>query len=162
MYKRQALKEGANLLAVETNKGRSQFFDVSLFDMKDGIADDILMTPGQPNILRGPNGFEWWLIYMANKNDEHRGQYINRVQFFDKTLFVDGITGPRTAGYHPEPSMPTFAGKGETVSFGVLQQVQPSVAYLFETGVKTEGGAGVIAWWKDADNCAYVLSLIHI
>ena len=71
--------------------------------MKDGIADDILMTPGQPNILRGPNGFEWWLIYMANKNDEHRGQYINRVQFFDKTLFVDGITGPRTAGYHPEP-----------------------------------------------------------
>ena len=150
------MKEGTNLLAVETNKGRSQFFDVSLFDMKDGIADDILMTPGQPNILRGPNGFEWWLIYMANKNDEHRGQYINRVQFFDKTLFVDGITGPRTAGYHPEPSMPTFAGKGETASFGVLQQVQPSVAYLFETGVKTEGGAGVIAWWKDADNCAYV------
>ena len=125
---RAALKEGTNLLAVETNKGRSQFFDVSLFDMKDGIADDILMTPGQPNILRGPNGFEWWLIYMANKNDEHRGQYINRVQFFDKTLFVDGITGPRTAGYHPEPSMPTFAGKGETASFGVLQQVQPSVA----------------------------------
>ena len=70
---RAALKEGTNLLAVETNKGRSQFFDVSLFDMKDGIADDILMTPGQPNILRGPNGFEWWLIYMANKNDEHRG-----------------------------------------------------------------------------------------
>ncbi|EKC44601.1 hypothetical protein LEA_20574, partial [human gut metagenome] len=22
---------------------------------------------------------------MANKNNEHRGQYINRVQFFDKT-----------------------------------------------------------------------------
>lgn len=38
----------------------------------------------------------------------------------------------------------------------MLKQVQPSVAYLFETGVKTEGGAGVIAWWKDADNCAYV------
>lgn len=52
--------------------------------------------------------------------------------------------------------MPTFADKGETASFGVLKQVQPSVAYLFETGVKTEGGAGVIAWWKDADNCAYV------
>lgn len=51
---RAALKEGTNLLAVETNKGRSQFFDVSLFDMKDGIADDILMTPGQPNILRAP------------------------------------------------------------------------------------------------------------
>lgn len=153
---RAALKEGENLLAVETSQGRSGFFDVSLFDMKDDVADDILMTPGQPNILRGPNGFEWWLIYMANKNNEPRGQYINRVHFFDKTLFVDGITGPRTAGYHPEPSLPTFSKKGETPSFGVLQGVQPATTYLFETGVKTNNEAGVIAWWKDADNCAYV------
>ena len=70
---RELLKKGENLLAVETNKGRAQFFDVSLFDMRSETADDILMTPGQPNILRGPNGFEWWLIYMANKNNERRG-----------------------------------------------------------------------------------------
>lgn len=154
---RAALKEGANLLAVETNKGgRSHFFDVSLFDMKESIADDILMTPGQPNILRGPNGFEWWLIYMANKNNEHRAQYIDRVQFFDKTMFVDGITGPHTAGYHPEPALPTFSQKGEVPSFGALQSVQPSTTYLFESGVKTNAEAGIIAWWKDAANCAYV------
>ena len=153
---RAALKQGANLLAVETNKGHSRFFDVSLFDMKDDVADDILMTPGQPNILRGPNGFEWWLIYMANKNDERRGQYINRVHFFDKTMFVDGITGPRTPGYHPEPSLPTFSVKGEVPSFGALRDVQASTAYLFETAVKTTGEAGVIAWWQNADNCAYV------
>lgn len=153
---RTALKEGANLLAVETYKGGSQFFDVSLFDMKDEVADDILMTPGQPNILRGPNGFEWWLIYMANKNNELRGQYINRVQFFDKTMYVDGITGSHTVGYHPQPSLPTFAQKNESPSFGVLWQVLPSTAYLFETGVKTKGEAGVVAWWKDADNHAYV------
>ncbi len=153
---RAALNEGANLLAVETHKGRSAFFDVSLFDMKSELADDILMTPGQPNILRGPNGFEWWLIYMANRNNEQRGQYIDRVHFFDKTLFVDGITGSHTKGYHPEPSKPTFSLIGETPSFGVLQQVQPSVAYLFEAGVKTKDEAGVIAWWKDADNHAFV------
>lgn len=153
---RALLKEGRNLLAVETKEGRSRFFDVSLFDMKNETADDILMTPGQPNILRGPNGFEWWLIYMANKNSERRGQYINRVHFFDKTLFVDGITGPRTKGYHPEPSLPTFSVKGETPSFGVLTQVKPSAAYLFETSVKTDGEAGIVAWWKDADNNACV------
>lgn len=153
---RAALKEGENLLAVETNQGHSCFFDVSLFDMKDDLADDILMTPGQPNILRGPNGFEWWLIYMANKNNEPRGQYINRIHFFDKTLFVDGITGPRTAGYHPEPSLPTFSKQSEEPSFGALQGVQPATAYLFETGVKTKNEAGIIAWWNDADNCAYV------
>lgn len=153
---RSALKDGTNLLAVETNKGRSHFFDVSLFDMKNDTADDILMTPGQPNILRGPNGFEWWLIYMANKNNERRGQYIDRVQFFDKTMYVDGITGPRTPGYHPEPSKPTFSKLAEGSSFGALQDVQPSTAYLFETSVKTAGDAGVIAWWKDADNYARV------
>lgn len=153
---RATLKQGSNLLTVETHKGHSQFFDVSLFDMKTTVADDILMTPGQPNILRGPNGFEWWLIYMANKNNEHRGQYINRVQFFDKTLFVDGITGPNTPGYHPEPALPTFSQNSEVPAFGALQHVQPSTTYLFESGVKTHGEAGILAWWKDAANCAYV------
>ncbi|WP_300701170.1 family 43 glycosylhydrolase [Bacteroides sp.] len=153
---RAALKEGTNLLAVETSKGHSQFFDVSLFDMKNEVADEILMTPGQPNILRGPNGFEWWLIYMANKNHEHRGQYINRIQFFDKTMFVDGITGPQTAGYHPEPSLPTYSKKAAEPSFGALQGVQASIAYLFEAGVNTKNEAGIIAWWKDTDNCAYI------
>ena len=150
---RSALKQGQNMLAVETCQGRSHFFDVSLFDMKADTADDILMTPGQPNILRGPNGFEWWLIYMANKNNESRGQYINRVHFFDKTLYVDGITGVNTLGYHPEPALPTWTKKEESTCWGVLSQVQPSVSYLFETGVNTSiSKAGVVAWWKDAKN----------
>lgn len=152
---RRLLREGRNLLAVETNKGRSAFFDVALFDMKNDVADDILMTPGQPNILRGPNGFEWWLIYMANKNNEPRSQYINRVKFFDKTLFVDGITGPRTPGYHPLPSLPTWASQGEVRASGVIT-AQPSAGYLFESGVNTASQAGIIAYWKDERNAAYV------
>ncbi|WP_321334943.1 family 43 glycosylhydrolase [uncultured Bacteroides sp.] len=183
--KRAVLRNGFNVLAVETHKGKNNFFDVSLFDMKDTFADDILMTPGQPNILRGPNGFEWWLIYMANKNHERRGQYINRVQFFDKTLSVDGITSHRTIGYHPEPSKPTYGDvfdkdgfinsawqwdddslwkvkNGELIktgiekSYGVLKKIQLATAYLFEAGIKTNGEAGVIAWWKDHDNYVYV------
>lgn len=46
--------------------------------------------------------------------------------------------------------------KGETPSFGVLQQVKPSTTYMFETAVKTDGDAGIIAWWKDVDNNAYI------
>lgn len=103
------LRDGENVLAVHSTEGdRSHFLDVSLFDMKDQQGDDILYSPGQPNILRGPNGFEWWLIYMANKNREKRGQYINRVLFFDKKLTVDGITSSNTPGYHPVPALPTF------------------------------------------------------
>lgn len=175
-------KDAPNVLAIETNKGhRTNFFDVSLFDIKDDKADDILLTPGQPNILRGPNGFEWWLIYMANKNHEARGQYINRVQFFDKTLYVDGITGPNTEGYHPEPAKPTYGDTfdddvslvqhwtfptndqwnvtgGELVwqnsgsSYGLLDKAQPGTSYLFEAGVNATTEAGVIAYWKDAEN----------
>ncbi len=43
---------------------------------------------------------------------------------------------------------PLFSMKGETPSLGVLQQVKPSTTYMFETAVKTDGDAGIIAWWK--------------
>jgi GH43 family beta-xylosidase len=107
---RALLNDGENMLAVESNAGRaSKYLDVSLFNLKSGKGDDILFSPGQPNILTGPNGFEWWLIYMANKNNDRRGQYINRVHFFDKRMFVDGITASNTPGYHPPPAAPTFS-----------------------------------------------------
>lgn len=175
-----ALQIGWNMLAVETTKGKENYFDVSLFDTGKAVADDILMTPGQPNIVRGPNGFEWWLVYMANMNHEQRGQYVDRVYFRNKTLYVDGITGPHTSGYHPEPSKPvygdtfdndTYIGQywkrddtsawtvqnGELVkakgrsSFATLKGLQLASNYLFEAGVKTKGNAGVIVWSKGAD-----------
>ena len=152
---RKALKVGKNVLTAETAGEHSHFFDVALFDMKETVADDILMTPGQPNIVRGVNGFEWWLVYMANRNRDSRSQYIDRVQFFDKTMYVGGITGPKTSGYRPLPALPTFSLKEEVPASGPLQ-VRPSAAYLFETSVKTNGEAGAIAWWQDAANYAYV------
>jgi GH43 family beta-xylosidase len=115
---------------------------------------DTLLTPGQPNILRGPNGFEWWLIYMANQNRERRGQFIDRVHFFDKTLFVDGITGRHATGYHPVPAMPTFRAFDRKA--GLLTDVPPSTTCLVEAGVSTRSEAGITAWWTDADNQAQV------
>ena len=153
---RKALKTGENILAIETSAKRSNYFDISLFDLKNDTADDILFTPGQPNILRGPNGFEWWLVYMANRNDKSRDQYIDRVQFFDKTMYVDGITGPNTPGYHPVPALPTFSVDSTAPASGEFSQVRPSATYLFETGIKTSGNAGAIAWWKDENNYARV------
>lgn len=158
------VKNGKNILAVESAGGsRSKYLDISLFDMQEKRGDDILFSPGQPNILRGPNGFEWWLIYMANKNSERRGQYINRVFFFDKRMFVDGVTGSNTTGFQPVPSAPTFSdlfnekneGKsGWNIKSGnwiidnkefvqtnnkeakALLKSSPATNYLFQTGVK--------------------------
>lgn len=174
------LKIKNNLLAIETSgNGDNNIFDIALFDMDNEKGENILFSPGQPNIIRGINGFEWWLVYMANRNNEQRGQYINRVHFFDKTLYVDGITDCMTDGYHPNPSMPTFRDlfddkhiseskwqfynghwkilDGELLSMVsepsyALLNTRKSSTYLFETSVSTKGNAGVIAWWNDSSN----------
>ncbi|GHT28924.1 hypothetical protein AGMMS49574_04250 [Bacteroidia bacterium] len=155
------LVSGDNLLAIEGHPGRrNRFLDVALFDMKDQIADDILYTPGQPNILRGPNGFEWWLIYMANKNAEQRSQYINRVHFFDKKLVVDGITGINTPGYHPVPNKPTYQYlSNNNQALPIINQTLPSTPatnYFFEAGIKSSASNasedGIIAWMSDDNN----------
>lgn len=176
------LRNGNNLLAVETSKGeKGNFFDVALFDMDGDKAENILFSPGQPNIVRGVNGFEWWLVYMANKNAEARGQYIDRIHFFDKTLYVDGITDKKTEGYHPEPGKPTYSdvfddaarsknhwhwedGSVWTVADGELTATPSALSqalikdgraactYLFEVGVNTQAEAGATVWWKDKRN----------
>ena len=154
---RAALRNGENVLAVHTARGRhSCYFNVSLFDLKDTLAEDILFTPGQPNIVRGVNGFEWWLVYMANRNLTGRDQYIDRVQFFDRKMWVDGITGPNTPGYHPLPAKPTFAIKEETAAVGAFAGTIAAEAYLVESNVRTSGDAGVLAWWVDEHNNAKV------
>lgn len=152
-----ALKKGKNVLSIESKKGRRNYINVSLFDIKDETADDILFSPGQPNILRGPNGFEWWLVYMANKNQEKRSQYINRIYFHHKTMHADGITASHTKGYYPEPTKATYSC---TQAFSLesgsqklfTQESAPATSYLFEAGVKTSSTAGVIAWWSDENN----------
>lgn len=179
---RGLLGHGANVLAVESVRGRrGGFLDVSLFDVGQDTADDILYSPGQPNIVRGPNGFEWWLVYMANKNREPRSQYINRLYFFDRTMYADNVTSTATEGYFPVPSKPTFAdafddgdlegwsftgerwsvaggemrspaGKTEALLDGELK----ASAYLFEVGVNGSGEAGVVAWRRDGANWLHV------
>lgn len=67
---------------------------------------------GQPTLLRGPNGFEWWMIYFASYDSGSRSQAIDRVLFFDNELFVVGPTSNlaafTTPTYTPPPSAPTF------------------------------------------------------
>lgn len=104
------LKKGVNTLVIEQPKeGKGTLSSIALYDFGNEKADDLLVTPGQPNIVRGPNGWEWWLVYMANKGWQ-RSQYIDRIHFSNGRMVVDGITGPNTAGFHPAPSKPQYAG----------------------------------------------------
>lgn len=75
---------------------------------------------GQPNLVRGPNGFEWWMVYFAlYDNDPQRMQAIDRAHFFDRELFIEGPTTRCTPGYHPPPALPTFGdGFDDADAFG--------------------------------------------
>ncbi|RYY20961.1 MAG: glycoside hydrolase [Chitinophagaceae bacterium] len=174
------LRNGRNSIAVYSKAGQRPLIDVALFAMRTDTAQKIVYSPGQPNILKGPNGFEWWLVYMADQTDQRRSQYIDRVHFFDRTMFVDGITGKDVSGYHPLPAAPSFGdifdgapanadryrflkGKlnvtdGEARQTGsdpiaVLIKDTPAVNYLFEAGVKPGSTrAGIYAWFQDEKN----------
>jgi hypothetical protein len=58
-------------------------------------------------VIRGPNGFERWLVYFLEVDGARRQQAIDRVLFFGQRLYVDGPTSLATSGYHPLPSDPT-------------------------------------------------------
>jgi hypothetical protein len=175
-----AIRQGRNSIAVYSKAGTRPLIDVALFAMRSDTAKAIVYSPGQPNIVRGPNGFEWWLVYMADQTDQRRSQYVDRVHFFDKTMYVDGITGSNVSGYHPLPSAPSlgdifdgtaidpdkyrFLSGRLTISEGEARQTGngavsvlikdvPATNYLFEAGVKPGATkAGIYAWYQDELN----------
>ncbi len=120
---------------------------------------------GQPNLVRGPNWFEWWLVYFAVYGGKPaRSQAVDRVLFLDRELTVDGPTTKVTPGTHPDPSLPVFRDlfhrigplaapwmpqEGEwAVTNGDLRQakkeglcranlsVAPAANYVFESGLR--------------------------
>ncbi|QKJ28562.1 family 43 glycosylhydrolase [Mucilaginibacter mali] len=108
------LKTGEHVLVIHGEKAeRGANIDVDLIENLASPGDDILYNPGQPNLLKGPNGFEWWLVYFAIKNGGKKGQFINRVLFNDHELTVDGPTSNKTTGYHPDPALPIFGDSFE-------------------------------------------------
>lgn len=75
----------------------------------NGSADYRIYTLGQPWVVDGLNGFEKWAGYFAideNEQSEGRTQRIDRIHFFDRTLYIDGPTNRYTEGCHPQPAEP--------------------------------------------------------
>lgn len=117
------LKSGEHLLAIHSEPGnRGAHIDVDVIAPQTENGDDILYNPGQANLLKGPNGFEWWLVYFAIKNGERKGQFVSRVFFNDKELTVDGPTGSKTQGYHPDPGLPVFGDNFDDSSLKQLRE----------------------------------------
>ncbi|NOR76522.1 MAG: family 43 glycosylhydrolase, partial [Draconibacterium sp.] len=104
-------KKGENTIAVhsiKTQDSNPQYIDLGLIDPQTEPGEESIFNPGQPSLVKGLNGFEWWLVYFAVFNSERRSQAADRVYFFDKKMFIDGLTSARTPGYHPNPAKPAF------------------------------------------------------
>ena len=132
---------GNNVITVKRESDRSRLVALSLYDMPaETIAGDLLLTPGQPNIVRGLNAWEWWLVYMANSG-WNRSQYIDRIHFTQNRLCVDGITGHNTVNaFHPAPSKPVYSG---TCIDSIPQDAAAFVAEITFSSRGTQGGVFV-------------------
>jgi len=132
------LKAGDNVITLSKPVAHLYLFDLSPLqnkeekDNRDAVPQTVLVTPGQPNIVRGLNGWEWWLVYMANEGWE-RHQFVDRIHFVNNRLTVDGITGNGTPGFHPSPAKPQYAG----VSIDSIPRGHK--AYLLEITCKRDG-----------------------
>lgn len=67
---------------------------------------------GQPTVLRGPNGFEWWMIYYAEYDGSRKCIAADRLLFFDRELFVAGPSSTlpefTATTYMPPPAPATL------------------------------------------------------
>jgi hypothetical protein len=102
--------EAANPTAF-SNSGKYKY---AVLNRKTWPGSGEINTIGGPWLLEGLNGFERWIGYFAIYNfqftDGGRRQSIDRVHFFNRTLFIDGPTSPYATGYHPGPAQPQYRG----------------------------------------------------
>ncbi|RKX44241.1 MAG: hypothetical protein DRP64_06900 [Verrucomicrobia bacterium] len=161
-----ALHIGKNVIAVHCRgAGDECYIDVGLIDAGDQPEDDLIWNTGQPNLVRGPNGFEWFVTYFGMWNRGPHSQGINRTFFFDRELYVDGPTGSQPPQYQPRPYPATFSdpmdipgqlsrkdwessggewrvadGQAEVASQRgtaiALIRSEPAINYLFQTWLK--------------------------
>lgn len=159
------LKAGDNTITLSKPVSHLYLFDLSPIKTadetfpRDSLPGTVLVTPGQPNIVRGLNGWEWWLVYMANEGWA-RHQFIDRVHFVNNRLTVDGITGNGTPGFHPAPAKPQYAGTSlDSIPWG-------DKAFLLEITSKNNGipqewrierNHALLTVWKDK-----VLTINHL
>ena len=141
-----ALRIGKNVIAVHCSGPRKKkYLDVGLIDDADKIEDDLIWNTGQPTLLRGPNGFEWFLIYFGMWNEGPHCQGINRTFFFDRELYIDGPTGSRPPQYQPIPYPATFFDNFETHRLDRISEQPKETWEYFKNG-----------HWRVVDNQAEV------
>lgn len=131
------LQTGENVISVEisTNGPALSFYhlDFGLYDTNGHPVESDIVGPSQPNVIKGPNGFETWITYKAFWNS-NEGQGKDRVYFWDQEMVADGPTSFDSEGLHPDVWTPTFQDR-----FGSEASLQHYD--VPESGVSIDDGA---------------------
>lgn len=114
------LRSGENVIAVEISKNGGtplNFYhlDFGLYDTNGHPVESDIVGPSQPNVIKGPNGFETWVTYKAFWNS-NEGQGKDRVYFWDQEMVADGPTSFDSEGLHPDAWTPTFEDRFDSES----------------------------------------------
>jgi len=114
------LRTGENVITVEISKDGGNplnfyHLDFGLYDTNGLPVEPDIIGPSQPNVIKGPNGFETWITYKAFWNSDN-GQGKDRVYFWDQEMVVDGPTSFDSEGLHPDTWTPTFQDRFDSAS----------------------------------------------
>lgn len=113
------LHTGKNVISAEisTNGPQLPFYhiDFGLYDTKGAAVESDIVGPSQPNIIKGPNGFETWITYKALWDGDN-GQGKDRVYFWGNEMVVDGPTSLNSPNLHFDAWAPTFQDRFDSVS----------------------------------------------
>ncbi|KRF03698.1 hypothetical protein ASG89_02760 [Paenibacillus sp. Soil766] len=112
------LHVGTNVISIEISRLggpdlTAYHLDFGLYDTKGSAIEPDIVGPSQPNVIKGPNGFETWITYKAFWNNDN-GQGKDRLYFWDQEMVADGPTSEATPGLHPDAWAPTFQDRFDT------------------------------------------------
>ncbi|MGP4039602.1 hypothetical protein ACTWP4_06840 [Gracilibacillus sp. D59] len=113
------LHEGDNVVAAEVSTIGPEIMyyhvDFGLYDTNGKPVEADIVGPTQPNVIKGPNGFETWVTYKALWDGDN-GQGKDRVYFWGDEMVVDGPTSTHSPDKHFDAWQPTFQDRFDSES----------------------------------------------
>lgn len=111
------LQKGENVITAEvsTNGSKLNFYhlDFGLYDTNGQAVEADIVGPTQPNVIKGPNGFETWVTYKGLWDGDN-GQGKDRVYLWGDEMVVDGPTSENSPDQHFDAWQPTFNDRFDT------------------------------------------------
>ncbi|ROQ21705.1 hypothetical protein EDC38_2331 [Marinimicrobium koreense] len=104
------LRKGENVVAVAARTMDEKKFhqvDFGVYDTNGEPYEPDIVIPSQPNILKGLNGFETWVVYKALWNNDN-GQGKDRIYFWDDEMVTEGPTAKSSPVKPLESSAPSL------------------------------------------------------